>query len=457
MKKIVIIGGGAAGPKTAAKAKRMNPQNEVELYTDENLISYSACGLPYFIEGTVKNINQLIIRTPEDFEKQGIKVFLEHKAQKILPDKKCVIINNKEIFYDELVICTGAQSIIPNIKNVDMEGIYHLKKIQDGINIKEKMHKSKKVVLVGAGYIGIELIEAFVANGLEVVVLEHCTRMLKNFDSEFSDMIKNYILERDEKQVSFYFAQEVSEFISDEYGSFKKLKTKQGLEIEADFCVLAAGVKPNIELAKTAGIEIGEAGGIIVDSYMRTNIEHIFAAGDCTQERCYITKRPIYMALGTIANKEGRVAGINVTKCPDVCEKFQGILGSVITKYFDLTIAMTGLCHEVAIKHSQTQDIEPISTTVVKKDKAGYMPDNESITLKLVADKKTGKILGAQGVGTGDVNKRISTITSAIQSGLTVEELLHLDLPYSPPYSSTIDIILTAAYRLDSMIKGKNW
>ena len=144
MKKIVIIGGSAAGPKTAAKAKRMTPENEIELYTQENLISYSACGLPYFIEGTVKNINQLIIRTPEDFEKQGIKVFLEHTAQKILPDKKCVIINGKEVYYDELVLCTGAEPIKPKIKNIDIDGVYFLRRIKDGIAIKEAMHEAKK-------------------------------------------------------------------------------------------------------------------------------------------------------------------------------------------------------------------------------------------------------------------------------------------------------------------------
>ncbi len=455
MKKIVIIGGGAAGPKTAAKAKRMNPENTVELYTDENLISYSACGLPYFIEGTVKNINQLIIRTPEDFEKQGINVFLEHKVEKIIPEKKCIIVNNKEISYDELVICTGAELIKPNIKNIDIDGVYYLKKIQDGIKIKEAIQEAKKVIIIGGGYIGIELIEAFVENGISVTLVENSDRMMKIFDSEFSDMIKNHILERDRQWVDMHFNQEVEEFFADERGKFIKLKTKSGLELEADFCVIAVGVRPNVALAKDAGIKIGITGGIETDSSMRTNIENIWAAGDCTEEHCLITKRPVYVALGTIANKEGRVAAINVTNCPKVCERFDGILGSAITKYFNYTIALTGMNAQTAAKIAQKHDLQPISATVVKKDKAGYMPDSENITIKLVADKKTGKLLGAQGVGTGDVNKRINTVTSALQSGLTVEEFLHLDLPYAPPYSSTIDILLTAAYRLDAQIKGK--
>ena len=455
MKKIVIIGGGAAGPKTAAKAKRVNPKNQIELYTDENLISYSACGLPYYIEGTVKNINQLIVRTPEEFEKQGVKIFLEHKAQKIIPEKKCVIINDKEVYYDELVICTGAKPFIPPIKNIDMDGVYFLRHIQDGIKIKEEMHKARKVVIIGGGYIGIELLEAFVQNGVNTVIVEYGSRLMKVFDCEFSDMIKNHIMERSGEWVEIHFEEEVIEFFSDAQGKFTKLRTKNGLEIEADFCVIASGVVPNTELAKNAGIKIGKTGGIVVDSNMKTSIENIWAAGDCTEEKCMLTNRPIYIALGNIANKEGRVTGINISTNPENYEKFEGILGSAITKYFDYTMALTGINYENANRIAEKFNIQPVCTTVVKKDKAGYMPNSETITIKLVADKKTGKLLGAQGVGTGDVNKRINTITSALQSGLTVEDFLHLDLPYSPPYSPAIDILITAAYRLKSQMANE--
>ena len=453
MKKIVIIGGSAAGPKTAAKAKRINPDNVIEMYTDENLISYSACGLPYFIEGTVKSINQLIIRTPEDFEKQGIKVFLNHKAQKILPEKKCVIINDKEVYYDELVICTGAKPFVPNIKNINMNGVYFLRRVCDGIKIKEAMQNAKRVIIVGGGYIGIELLEAFVHNGLSVSVVENHSRLMGVFDYEFSDLIKNYILEHDGQWVDMHFNQEIEEFISDEDGKFSKLRTKSGLELEADFCVVASGVRPNVELAYNAGVKIGTKGGIVTDEAMKTNVKHIWAAGDCTEVKCMITKRPMYLPLGTIANKEGRVAAININSDPRIDEKFNGVLGSAITKYFNYTIALSGITQENAAKLGDRFNIQPISATVIKKDKAGYMPDSENITIKLVADKKTGKLLGAQGVGTGDVNKRINTVTAALQSGLTVDEFLHLDLPYAPPYSSTIDILLTAAYRLKSQME----
>lgn len=458
MKKIVIIGGGAAGPKTAAKSRRMNKENIIELYTQEDIISYSACGMPYFIEGVVKNLNQLIIRTPEDFEKQGVKVFLNHRAQKILPKEKVVIINDKKVSYDELVLCTGACASIPkNIKNPNVKNVFLLKKLPDSCLIKEKMHASKKAIIIGGGYICVELLEAFIHNNVEVDVVERSSRFLKSFDSEFSDIIKNHILERDGKKVRFHFDEEVAEFVPDENGNFKKLITKNGLELSADFVVVAAGVKPNVDLAKEAGIEIGETGGILVDKTMKTSVENIWAAGDCTQERCYITGRPLYFALGTIANKEGRVAAINISKAPKMGDTFEGVLGSLITKYFDFTIAMTGLTQEAATRHTEEFDLIPISTTVVKKDKAGYMPNSEDITLKVVADKKTGKLLGAQCVGTGDVNKRISTITTGLQSRATVDEFLHMDLPYAPPYSSTIDAVLTAVYRLNAIIKDEKF
>ena len=267
-------------------------------------------------------------------------------------------------------------------------------------------------------------------------------------------MIKNHIMDRDSEWVQMHFDEEVIEFIPDKNGRFSKLKTKSGLEVEADFCVIASGVVPNVELAKNAGIKIGKTGGIVVDSNMKTSIENIWAAGDCTEEKCMLTNRPIYIALGNIANKEGRVTGINISTNPENYEKFEGILGSAITKYFDYTIALTGINYENATKIADKFNLQPICTTVVKKDKAGYMPNSETITLKLVADKKTGKILGAQGIGTGDVNKRINTVTSALQSGLTIDDLLHLDIPYSPPYSPAIDILITAAYRLKSQMNS---
>ncbi len=459
MKKIVIIGGCAAGPKTAAKAKRVNPENKVELYTMENVISYSACGMPYYIKGAVPSYTNLIIRTPEDFKKQGIEVFLNHKCTQILPNEKVVIFNTfnngvyetKSVQYDELVLCTGSRPYSPKIKNINLDNIFHLKVLDDGIKIKEKMEKSKSAIILGGGYIAMEILEAFVKNGLHVTVVERNKNIMSQFDPEISDIIKNYIIQKDGKQVDFILDDEILEFTGTK--GFEGAVTRNGKHLQGDFCVIASGVIPNIELAKEAGVEIGITGGIKTDNRMRTNIEHIWAAGDCTEENCLITKKPMYAALGTIANKQGRVVGINLnTDTSGVFETFDGILGSAVTSYFDFSMSATGLTETKAKIYAKNANIEPISALVTKRDKAGYMPDSKSITVKLVADKRTGELLGAQAVGAGDADKRIYTVTSALKANLTVNEFLHLDLTYSPAFSSTIDPLLTAAYKLKEQI-----
>ena len=314
MKKIVIIGGCAAGPKTAAKAKRVNPEHQIELYTMENIISYSACGMPYYIEGSVPSAENLIIRKPEDFQKQGIDIFLNHKCTKILPNEKTVIFNTedevKKVSYDELVLCIGSKPYTPKIKNVNLKNIFHLKVLEDGIKIKEKMEQSKSVIMLGGGYIAIELLEGFVKNGLNVTIVERGKEIMSQFDPEISAIIKEHIIQKDGKQVHFIMEDEIVEFLGK--NEFEGAVTKNGKILHADFCVIAAGVVPNVELAREAGIEIGITGAIKVDNRMRTNLPHIWAAGDCTQENCLITRKPLYAALGTIANKQGRVVGINV-------------------------------------------------------------------------------------------------------------------------------------------------
>lgn len=455
MKKIVIIGGCAAGPKTAAKAKRVNPEYKIELYTMENVVSYSACGMPYYIEGSVPSAENLIIRKPEEFEKHGINVFLNHKCTKILPEEKSVIFNTgketKKVNYDELVLCIGSKAYTPKIKNVNLKNIFHLKILEDGIKIKEKMKQSKSVIILGGGYIAIELLEGFVKNGLNVTVIERSKEIMTQFDPEISAIIREHIVQKDGKQVYFIIEDEIVEFLGKR--DFEGVVTKNGRVLHADFCVIAAGVIPNVELAKEAGIEIGITGAIKTDNRMRTNIEHIWAAGDCTEETCLITKKPLYAALGTIANKQGRIVGINLnTDENGIYETFEGILGSAVTKYFNFSMSTTGLTETAAKKYAQHANIEPIAVMITKRDKAGYMPDSNDITIKVIADKRTGELLGAQAIGTGDADKRIYTITSALRANLTVNEFLHLDLTYSPAFSSTIDPLLTAAYKLKDLI-----
>ena len=452
MKKIVIIGGCAAGPKAASKCKRINPDNIVELYTLENMVSYSACGLPYFIGGIVPNVNNLLVRSPEEFKKMGIDVFLNHKCTKINPDKKTVIFNDeKEVSYDDLILCIGSNPFIPNIKNYNLKNVFNLKVIEDGINIKNFAQTSKSAVLIGAGYIALELLEAFIRNDIKTTVIEKSSRILPVFDDEISDEIKQEILNNSKGLVEFINNDEVVEFLGNE--NFEGVITRNGVKIEADFCVVAVGVKPNVDIARDAGIEIGVTGAIKVDNKMRTSIENIWAAGDCTENIFIPTKQSVYRALGTIAYKQGRVAAINVNSdFTGVSEQFDGILGSMVTKFFNYSIAATGLSENAAKELTGYFNIVPISAAVEEYDKAGYMPKIGTLKVKLTVDKRTGEILGAQAIGTGDADKRISVVASALRANLTIYEFLHLDLPYSPPFSSTIDPLLTAAYKLKQMI-----
>ncbi len=452
MKKIIVIGGGAAGAKAASKAKRLEPNNQVDLYTRGQNIAYSLCGLPYFIEGSVKNIEELIIRTPKDFEKNGINVFLNSELQQILSEKNCVIINNNHIFYDELILALGAHVNLLDVKNSNAQNIFTLRSLKSGVEIKNIMEKSKTVLIVGAGYIAIELTEAFLKNGLNVIIVEKNSSFANDFDDDFSHLIYDLITSKYSSFVKTYFNSSLESFLKDEEGQFSGAILSDGTKFEADFCVLATGASPNTEIAKNAGIKLGSTGAINVDKKMRTNISNIYACGDCAQKYSIITRQPIYLGLGTVANKEGRVAAINAVGGGNF-ENFDGVLNSVITRFFDYTISKTGLSYKKALCLSSKINIEPIFANVVKKDKAGYMPQARELTLKLVADKRSGEILGAQAIGfLGNVAQRINTVTSALKSRMTVEDLLHLDLPYSPPFSSSIDPLLTACYKLKELM-----
>ena len=454
MKKIIVIGGGAAGAKAASKAKRLNPNNQVDLYTQYDKIAFSLCGLPYFIEGSVSDINKLIIKTPSDFEKMGINVYLNHELQKIYPEDKCVLINSNHIFYDELILALGAKVHIPPIENINLKNVFHLRDLEDGLAIKEKMKNSSSVLIIGGGYIAIELVEAFLVNGLKVILVEVNEKLAHDFDSDFSDLIFNTIQNHSKDNLEIHLSCEINHFTyNQEDNSFKSAISSNGKEFFADFCVLATGAIPNVEVAKNSGVHIGITGGIEVDNKMRTNFENIYACGDCVQKTCIITRQPCYVGLGSTANKEGRVAALSAdgTNC---CEVFDGVLNSVITRFFDFTFSKTGLTIKKAKEYAQFVNLEPIFYTVTKKDKAGYMPDANELTIKVVADKRSGELLGAQAIGySQNVLPRINTITSLLKSRSTVDDLLHLDLPYSPPYSATIDPILTCAYKLKDMIK----
>ena len=450
--KIIILGGVAAGAKAAAKARRLLPDAEINLYTDDTHVSYSSCGLPYYIEGNFADYQMLLVRSPEEFEQSGIHIHLRNRAIKILPNSKQVLIedlSNSRAFlveYDKLIIATGARPIIPPIKNANLNNIFTLRKIEDGIAIREIAERSKRVAIVGGGYIGIELLEAFTRQNLYSVLIENSPTIMQTFDDDMSELILEQLNVTCSNRFEIFTSETVTEFSGDNTG-VKHIRTLSGKEFDVDFVVLCAGATPNVEIAKDAGIEIGITGAIKVNDKMQTNFDDIYACGDCVEENNLLTNTQMWIPLGTNANKEGRIAAINACGGD---ERFDGVLGSAVTRCLSLTMSMTGLSE----KKAKSLGIETVSAKVTKNDKVGYMPDVNNITLKLIADKKTGKLLGCQGVGDGDADKRVNTVTSALLAGLTVDEFFKNDLTYSPPFSPTIDPLLNAAQILRSKLKS---
>lgn len=441
--KIVILGGVAAGAKAAAKARRMLPEAQIDLYTDDTHISYSACGLPYYVEGNFEDYKLLLVRSPEDFEKTGVHIHLQNRAAKILPNSKQVLIEDlvsKDAFlisYDKLIIAIGSRPIVPPIKNVNLKNVFTIRKIEDGISVRKMAECSKNAVIIGGGYIGIEMLEALVKQNVYVTLIEYAPTIMQTFDEDMSHLILEQLKFTCGNRFEILTSEMATEFSGDNEG-VKSVRTGSGKEIPVDFVVLCAGVVPNTEIARDAEIAIGETGAIKVNERMETNIPDIFACGDCVEENLLITNTKIWLPLGTNANKEGRVAAINACGGD---EKFYGVLGSAVTRCLSLTMSMTGL----TVKKAEQLGIETISATVTKNDKVGYMPDVNNITLKLIANKSTGKLLGCQGIGAGDADKRVNTVTSSLLAGLTVDEFYRNDLTYAPPFSPTIDPLLNAA------------
>lgn len=448
--KIVIIGGVAAGPKITAKLLRTKDFDcQIDLYTEENLISYSSCGLPYYIEGLIPDSNRLIVRRPEQFEEQGANIHLNKRCTKILPEEHKIIIQDtitgetQEVEYDKLAITTGARPIIPSIKGINLKNIFSIRTLQDGINIRQKMLESKKAVILGGGYIGIELLEAFHANNIFTTMIEREDHILSLLDPEISDLVKEEILAIAKDNVDIITSDAITAFEGTD--KVEKVITKSGKVIETDMVIIAAGIRPNTEIAAEAGIELGVSNAIRVNNRMQTCTKDIYAAGDCTENFHLVSKNYAWIPLGSTANKEGRCAAINMAGQYDA---FPGVLGSAVTRFGNLTISLTGLTETEARKFG----FDVICATMTKKDKAGYMPDAANITIKLVVDKRFKKILGAQAFGGGDADKRVNTVASAIQAEQTLDEFLHLDMTYAPPFSTAVDPLISAALIINNKI-----
>lgn len=447
--KIIIIGGVAAGAKAAAKSKRILPDAEVHIYTQDEYVSYSACGLPYYIAGDFADWKKLIVRSVEEFEKSGINVHTSHRVTKILPNEKKIIVkkidSEDSIFvdYDKLIIATGSYPYIPQIENSSLKNIFTLRTLEDGINIRNAMSEAKHITIIGGGYIAVELVEGFVKNGKKVTLIEKAPFILPVFDEDISNLIQNYIIENSNSLIDIINEDTAAQFLGED--SVNCVVTTKGLNIETDMVVISAGVRPVVDIAQDAGITLGMTGAIKVNSRMQTNIKDIYACGDCAEKINMISNTPVWIPLGSTANKEGRVAAINA--CGGV-EDFEGVLGSAVARFHGLSMSMSGLSE----KEAQKLGYDTVSVITTKRDKAGYMPGVENVTLKLIADRRSHRILGAQAIGSIDADKKVNTVSVGLIRGMTVEDLLDVDLTYAPPFSTSIDILISTARILKSKL-----
>ncbi len=441
----VVIGGIAAGMSAASRIRKVEPGAEVIVFEKGEFISYGACSMPYYISNPDGNYKDLIVLTVEDAKnKRGIDVRTNHLVIGISVNERRVfykdLISGKEksINYDRLIIATGASPVKPPIAGVDNENVFSLRTLDDGIAIKKFIAENnpKKAVIVGAGYIGLEMAESFRERDMDVTILEMLEKPMPNYNPEIIDLILKTL---EDNGVKAYFNTKV-ERIDD-----KKVVTDKA-EFDADIVLLATGVKPNSKLAKESGIELGVNEAIAVDSKMETSVSGIYAAGDCAESIHRITNRKIYVPLGTVANKHGRVAGLNAAR---ELTRFPGAIKSAEFKLFDKEVASCGLTLSEAFE----QGFDPVEVSITASSSAHGYKYKYPIQVAMIGDKKTGKLLGCQMIGKTGVAHRINIVATAIFNGNTVKEFSMFDLAYAPPFSPVWDPVLVAANVLGGKLK----
>lgn len=444
--RILVIGAVAAGTSAAAKARRNDDHAEIIIYEKDKDISYSGCGLPYYIGGEVEDIGELIPREPAFFKKKyNIDIFIGHEVLNINTNKKELTVKNlntEEVFkdnYDKLIIATGAMPFKPNIEGIDNEHVFFLRNVQSARRIKEFINNKKpsNAVVAGTGFIGFEMLENLIAKGVNVTIIEKQNKITPNLDEDMATFLENQLLKKKVNIIKGATIVKVGE---------NTLTLEDGRTIPSDMVIMATGVRPNISLAKAAGVQIGTTGAIKVNKKMQTNIEDIYACGDCIELFSTITGKPVYRPLGSTANKTGRIAGDIITGGN---LEYKGTLGTGIFKLFDLTIANTGLSEREAL----SEGYEITVCHNIKPDKPAYFHGKEMV-IKAIADNKTKKILGVQIVGYEGVDKRIDVFATLITYGATVDELFHLDLAYAPPFSTTKDPVHYTGMILDNAINN---
>jgi NADPH-dependent 2,4-dienoyl-CoA reductase/sulfur reductase-like enzyme/rhodanese-related sulfurtransferase len=450
-KRVIVIGGVAAGPKAAAKARRCDPEMEIVVYQEEDEISYAGCGLPYYISGVIEEREELISRTPGKFAQDGIRILKNRRIEGI--DIKNHKISGRRIgsgetftdHFDRLVLATGAYPIRPKIEGIDLGNVFYLRSIFDADAIFEqiRLENMRNIVIAGGGYIGLEVAESLVRLGKNVTIVELAPQILTLFDEDFAGILKQYL---ETKGVKIF----TSEGIQALRGKGGKVTHVQTIarEIEADMVLMSLGIRPQVNLAKQAGVRIGETGAIWVNERMETSAEGIYAAGDSAETIHLITGKRVWIPLGSTANKQGRVVGENVCGGNAI---FPGVMGTAVFKTFDFNVAKTGL----SMREAEKEGFHPIQAIVRGYDRAHYYPGKKESTLKVIADRESGRILGGQAMGEGPSDKFIDILAMALHSKMTCRELASVDLAYAPPFSPVLSPIIVAANVLSNKLDGK--
>ena len=452
--RLIVVGGVAAGLSAASEARRRNREMEIRVYEKGPDISYSNCGLPYFVGGQVKDADSLRIHSPAFFHSErDIDVLVNHEVVEIAAGRRRVTVlgpggsSPEEVSYDHLVIATGAEPAWPEIPGLDLGGVFHVNDLQSTLALKRYLDSEsvRRAVIIGGGYIGLEMAEALKATGRDVALVDRGARLFEAVDDGIAGVVSRE-LERHGVQV--FSKATVAALTGDppdprtNWGARAKVRRvvwEQG-SLDTDCVVVATGVRPRAKLAEDAGLALGAGGAIAVNEYMETSVAGIFAAGDCAETTNLVSGRRTYVPLGTTANKQGRVAGENATGGR---ARFPGIVGTAVVKVFDLEVGRTGLSRHQA----EEAGYRVADATVKAASRARYL-GGEDMMVKLLADRATGRLLGGQMAGSEGVAKRIDVVATALQARMTLDQVYQLDLSYAPPFSSVWDPILIAARQL---------
>lgn len=424
----------------AAQARRRQPYLEIVALEKGTWTSYSACGIPYLVAGDVAELDDLVARTPAEHREQRIDVRLRHEVLGIDMAARTLEVRDHArqrtipLEFDRLHVATGARPTRPGLPGIDLDHVKGVQTLDDakGLLDRARVDRPQAIVVVGGGYIGLEMAEAFVRWGAQVTLVEGSDQLMRTLDADMA-----------ERLLAPMRAMGIDVRLSTAVAGFEpgRVQLADGGSLPADLVVLGLGVTPNAELAAEAGAATGPKGSLVVDRRQRTTLEGVYAAGDCCQSHHLVSGQPVHVALGTVANKQGRVAGINLG---GGYATFSGVVGTAITKVCRLEVARTGLTEREAAAEGFEAVAVSIDTTTI----AGYMPDARPMTVKLVGERSTGRLLGGQIVGEERAAKRIDTIATALHARMRVDDLVDLDLAYAPPFSSVWDPVHLAARRL---------